>query len=450
MLEDIRGGVRILRWGTDILRDQRHVAKDCHKIQSEKLRDLVRHAYDNVDFYRQKYDAAGIRPEDIQSVDDIHKLPIVTKDDIRLNFPILAKTMMAQDCKVFGTTGSTGSPLKIYRQDIPIALPLPKGIISKLIGPLVRQGGRMRLMTILVTTEGAVENLANQTFESIPQLGTLSKLFLDALDDPQDQLEAIRKFQPNILITYPSVLRNVAALCREEGVILSKPQIIVYSAEMMDAHAKKLVGEVFEGELIEVYGSTEGEIMAIECFKHQGMHIQSEAAILEILQDGVPCPPGVSGQVMVTNLRNMACPIIRYAGLGDTAVLSARKCSCGSTLPLLEKVEGRIADSLVLADKRMVHPFRLTLALEHIPSMNRFQIIQETLSRVRVLVVSDNHRHGALQSPFAEGQQSWSMIVNNLTSLLGNNVSITVEEVSDIPRLHGAPNHPIVRSMVQR
>ena len=123
----------ILSYVQDLLLEEQMIQENYQAIQSDRLVSLVKHAYDNVDFYRKKYDAAGIRPEDIKSVDDICRLPLVTKEDLKVNFPILANNLTAKDCQVFGTTGSTGSPLKIYRQNGPSPVPyiqelLPKGI----------------------------------------------------------------------------------------------------------------------------------------------------------------------------------------------------------------------------------------------------------------------------------------------------------------------------------
>ncbi|MDY6966937.1 MAG: AMP-binding protein, partial [Halobacteriota archaeon] len=388
---EIKDGLRMLVWIRELMKEQRLLAKDYRKLQDERLRALVTHAYENVDFYREKYDAAGVTPDDIKSVEDIGKLPIVTKDDLKKNTPILARNIDPQDCEISATSGSTGSPIEIYHEkESPWALPYPSGIMPKLARSFFESGGKIKMMTIFVTPDEAVESQVIGLLKGMPRSRALHIKGVDALDDPQVHLDAIMEFKPNLLTTYPSVLKNIAILCKEQGIVPPQPNVLPLSSEVLDSHTKKIITEVFKGDLMNAYGATEVEVIAIECMKHEGMHVQCGNVVLELLKDGEPVPPGEPGEVVVTNLRNRATPIIRYSGLGDFAALSPKKCSCGYALPLLEQVDGRKADSIVLSDKSIIHPFNLTLALEHVPSIAKFQVIQETEDRVKVLVVAES------------------------------------------------------------
>jgi len=441
-------GLEILSWVRDLISEQRRMAKGYQKIQDERLRALVEHAYENVDFYRQKYDAACVTPDDIKSVEDISKLPMVTKDELRKNSPIIAKNIDPKDCEITATSGSTGSPIEIYvEKKNPWAIPCPSGTFSKVALPFLKNFGKIKMMTLLVTPDEAVETQVIDSIIALPRTRAFHIKVIDALEDPSVQLKALMEYKPEIVATYPSVLKNLSILCQEEGIVPHQPNLLALAAEVLDSHTEKVITEVFKGDFLNTYAATEAEVIAIECMKHQGMHIQYGNVVLELLKDGEPVPHGEPGEVVVTNLRNRATPIIRYSGLCDVAVISTKKCSCGNSLPLLERVEGRKADSIILSDKRIIHPFKLTLALEHVPSMAKFQIIQETVNNLKVFVVNDNGSNKDTVSPFVEGGPSWNMITDNLKSLLGEDVSVIVEEVEDIPR-SSAGSHAVVRSLV--
>jgi len=427
-----------------------------HEEQSERLTTLVRHAYDNVAMYRKKYDEAGVKAEDIESVDDIHKLPFITKDDLRSSFPdgLLAKNIDPKDCYIVGTSGSSGSPVRIYRDIVPGHLaPFTVLMNPKIWSPWVGVDTAKKVeivMGIIVLAEYSFEKEMLKMFRESPWIPNESFRILDALLDPREHLRVFQELKPNVLFGYPSALKNLAIVALEDDVELHQPLFFVTAGEVLDGHTRKIISSMFKGTLFDIYGATEGNTIAFECLKHEGLHVAPRRVILELLDDdGNPVPPGVPGRVVVTDLTNMSTPIIRYIGLGDVAVWAGRQCSCGIRWPLLERVGGRIVDSFVLPDKRLIHPFRLTHALEIIPQIAKFQLIQEELDKMRVLVVEEKGKIQESPSPFLEGGTHWNMIKESLGEILGEGMHITIDLVDDIPRFP-AMSHAVVRSLVDR
>ncbi len=433
-----------------------------HELQGERLKAIVRHAYENVELYREKYDEVGVKPEDIKSVDDIHKLPVITKEDLVRNFPhgIVAKNIPAANYQVVSTSGSTGMPIKIYkdkgqlaktygeRDSLAVAIFSLIGTPEKLLQVYTPEGEKRGLMVIIVPDRGSLEQMISQ--ETIRLSTFVPRFFevLNALDDPREHLSALERLRPDMLFTYPSVLKNMAILAQEEQIRVPQLKLLITAAEVLDSHTRKVISQTFEGELINYYGATEANIIALECTKHEGLHVQCNRVVLEILKDGKPAPPGSPGKVVITDLRNRSTPIIRYSGLGDVAVLSDKECSCGNKFPLLKQIEGRVVDSLILPNKQVIHPYSLTLSLEHVPSIAKFQVIQERMDKVRVLIVP--RKNELEEGLFREGEQLWSMVMENFRKLLGEDVHITIEQMEDIPGSLGLHYQPIVRSLVKK
>jgi len=416
------------------------VARDparLRRYQERRLAALVRHASARVPLYRRRFQAAGLRPEEIRSLDDLARIPILSKQELRTapRHEILAEGVRPEDCFLVETSGSTGEPTRLYKdRDALLSLGAWTAPFN-----ISRWVGRRawRLMTLLVRHERTLEA---GLVRSLPRF-LLRVHEGDALAPPEVQVEMLNRARPQLLITYPSVLRNLAVLVKERQLFVHQPAAIALSAEVFDAPTRRLAGEVFAtSALVNAYGCTEAGLVALECHQHRGLHVIGTRAIVEVLRDGRPAAPGESGEVVVTDLTNFASPILRYAGLGDVAVWSAARCTCGRVLPLLEVIEGRRVDAFVLPDGRIVHPYHLTLAIEHIEGVHRYQIIQETPDRVRVLVVG----------PAGDGGRTRQATVDALTAILGPAVQILVDPVTSIPATPGEPAPRTVRSLVPR
>jgi phenylacetate-CoA ligase len=135
------------------------------------------------------------------------------------------------------------------------------------------------------------------------------------------------------------------------------------------------------------YGCEEVSLIACECQRHDGLHVNADGVYVEILRDGRPADPGETGSIVVTDLTNRAMPLLRYQ-VGDVAVLSERQCPCGRGLPLLERLEGREADYVVTPAGEMISGISLTenFALQ-VPGIAQFQIVQESVQRFRFRIV---------------------------------------------------------------
>jgi len=421
------------------------------RFQEERLHEIVKHAYDNVAVYHRKWRRAGVHPDDIRTLADLKKLPITTKDDLRQSpaGDIRARNLRDKDCFVLSTSGSTGSPARFYvdegRALTDFALSLPKymagmppvGAMSVLRDFLLRR--HITFMAIVVTRE----YLYHQMF------WLMKHTVVDSLEPPEVHIRAINTKKPRYLSTYPSTIRNICITAREKGITMHQPQVILVSGEVVDPPLRDLVRRTFGVNPLDVYGSTEIGYAAAECARHEGMHVFSWKVMVELLdEDGQEVPAGQTGRVVVTDLFTRATPIIRYDGLGDYAVRKGEPCSCGSGLPLLARVEGRVVDTVVLPDGQTVHPYNLTLALEDTPYLSKFQIRQERPDYVRVLLVKDKTPEADAVS-FAHDGALGREVLGRFDRILKHQAKVDLVTVEDIPVRPGSRKYPTVISLVK-
>jgi phenylacetate-CoA ligase len=418
----------------------------CAGSKDKRLSGMVEHAYRHVPLYREKYNRAGISPTDIKGLDDLQRLPVITKQDLVDGYPdkIMAANLKAQDCIMVATSGSTGSPLRMYAE--------PPMVISGLLEGLLRVKRTARQMginmgphvaSITITSPHSLEAVLTDKMEKMPSFLSRSYHKADALLSPAAHIEFLNRYQPEMLFTYPSVMRNIAVAVREGTQDVHQPRLIVLSGELLTENTRHAIAAAFQAPILNSYISTEGGAIASECPLHNGLHIDP-GVIVETLKDGRPATSGEPGQVVVTSLKKYATPIIRYAGLGDVAVLSSERCPCGNPHTLMKVIGGRVVDSLVKADGAIIHPFSLTLALEHIPLIASFRIIQESLAEVRVLVVPEK----AAVDAFGHNGALAARIKQNLTDIIGTGVDVMVETVPFIPDDGTVFNRGVVISRV--
>ncbi|MFA4839276.1 MAG: hypothetical protein WC703_07370 [Candidatus Neomarinimicrobiota bacterium] len=412
--------------------------------QISRLKTILAHAYRNVPLYRRKWDACGVRPEDFQTLEDLSKFPIVTKQDFRDEYPdgILAADFRKKWHHCLSTTGSTGSPVHVFydreRGFAEIAL-LSRSSIEKLFGSGLNEG-----LSIFIKNRSSIESLTTMEFRQA------DRMIVDALGPVVMHIAEINRRKPHYLLTYPSVLLNIAQKVQEDDIHIFQPEFICTTGESMTPTSFRAIRAVFTGEFCDCYATTEVGCIAITCFNQTGFHIFSYKVVVEITDDdGKILPVGRPGAVVLTDLYNMATPIIRYSGVGDISRLSAKTCSCVMrNLPMLESIEGRAIDSVILGNRRVVHPYRLTLALQDIQSIRQFQIRQETLTDFRVLIVLESYKSPTATDEIEEKiRQS---VLRQLTAILGKTARIRLEFVREIPAEFQTHKHSTVVSLIGR
>jgi phenylacetate-CoA ligase len=273
--------------------------------QNERVRELVRYAYDHVELYRRKWDEARVHPDQILTRRDLNKLPITTKDDLRTSdlSEILSRGQDPQDHYVISTSGSTGSPLRFhidpYKAMLETALSIPKYLVGiPPVSPwrairdfLIRRD--IAFMAIVLPGD----YLYHQMF------WMMKHTVVDSLESAHVHISRINRRCPQVLYTYPSTLRHICAAAREKRMTMHRPDAILVVGEMVDIHLRESVREVFGTELYDIYGATEGGHIAAECACHKGLHVLDIKVILELLdENGDEVQAGEVGQVVVTDL----------------------------------------------------------------------------------------------------------------------------------------------------
>ena len=427
---------------------------ELERFQLERLKETVAYAYAHVGLYRRKWQQAGVGPGDIKTLADIRKLPVITRDDLRYGGPedILSRQFEPRQCWPVGTSGSTGSPVRLFVDSRKALLDCAVNLPQHLAGQrsvtaasgfrdwLLRRD--IQLMAIVVDEQRAYESLYGRVFRK------MRHTIVDSLLPAQEHVAAINRKRPAFLMTYPSVLRNICIAVETGGLRIHQPKVIMVMGEVLDMSLRSRVQRIFSAELMDVYGSTEVGLIAATCPAQTGLHLLAWKVLVELLDEqGMEVAPGRTGRVVVTDLFSRATPIIRYAGLGDYAVRKLECCPCGMSLPLLARVEGRMVDSVVLPCGRLVHPYHLTLALEDIPHISKFQIRQERRDHIRVLLVRDTHRWAA-ETSFDHDSELGRRIRERFGRILGDQIRIDLDTVPDIPRRPGSHKFATVLSMV--
>ena len=357
-----------------------HMKKaDLVEHQNKCLRRVVRHAYDSVPFYRRKYDEAGVKPEDIKTVEDLSKLPIISKSDIRQSMnDVISSDYSVDSLRVLSTSGSTGQPLHVYISKAEDGFRKAKHLRAN-----YSCGHKFSNRWLTVTSPSHFSEVSGIQM----RLRFYSPKFVSVFWDADKQLSVIGKFKPEILDGYSSSLSLLAREVRKKGVSGINPRIIFGGAELIDDVSRNVIEEVFEAPFYDQYATIEFERMAWQCPERLGYHIDADSLIMQgVDEGGDEVAAGERGEIVCTSLFNFAMPLIRYR-VGDVGVFSDEDCPCGRTLPLLKRIEGRCDSLLVLPDGRVLSPRAITVAMGSFrlnKYIEQFRIVQETKDCIEI------------------------------------------------------------------
>jgi phenylacetate-CoA ligase len=345
--------------------------------QTIKLKKLVEHAYTTVPFYKQLYQSSGLHPNDIQSIEDISKIPVIDKDLLAKNSyeNLLSRNYNKHDLIPVKTAGSNGSPYLFY-----IDNSFDQFRKAQFIRPYITNGKKLFDHSVCFTVSKSILTKWYHRFGLMQE----SRIFTG--DDVNNQIETLKNIKPDVIMGYGSVLSLLANKIIDESISIKNPRLIFTDSELLMPDMRENIEKAFGTKVIDIYGTFETDNIAYECHTHQGYHIAIDCVIMEFLNDRKPVDEGEDGEITVTVLNNFGMPFIRY-NLHDIGSYSNKNCTCGRTFPLMNQVKGRASDYMIKEDGTKFSVFSLGRFASLAPNVYEYQIIQENFNLFALFIV---------------------------------------------------------------
>lgn len=363
-----------------MLRNERRGRDAIRRIQNDAFLRLWRHAYSNVPFYRDLYLLHGISIDDIRTLEDIGKLPVVSKEQLRSAAASGNLWGDTGDCYRVETSGSSGDPFRFY-----VSQSDNQWRKAQYLLPYV-SSGRRPWDSVL-----HLKDCVSSRRTWFHALGLFNETQMLANTAVADQYNVLTDLKPNHLQGYPSVLRLLALHIMGDG-LPCPPLIKVFTdSELLLPETRSLLQRAFRTDVVDVYGSFETDNIAYECALHNGYHFVEDSVIVETVTGIDYQPTEGSGELVCTVLHNTVTPFIRY-NLGDLVQILSEPCACGRQSTRLSVLNGRSNDLIRLADgsKRNAMPLIRYCATQFLSFVKEFQIRQLSEDRFEVLLVQSN------------------------------------------------------------
>lgn len=370
----------------NLIKDQFQPYELLMENQMCQLKSMISFAYNNVPYYNKLFKKLNLVPEDIKKLEDLEKLPILTKGIIRNNWedfkPINLHKMKSYH---YTTSGSTGTPFK-YR-------------LSKfdrfLSGAMCYRGwsyGGYELGDKIVFLAGsslgvgAKSSIITKANEFIRNIKMLSSYDMDH-NNMNKYVGTINSLEPNFINGYASSVYFLANYIKDNDLKIHPPSAIFVTAEKLFPIMRKTIQDVFSCEVFDGYGLNDGGVSAYECEEHNGLHINTERSLMEVVNDdGTQIIEG-QGSILATSLYNYAMPFIRY-DTGDNGYIIGNDCSCGRNHKLLKEVMGRQQEILKTPEGKYIHGGFFSHIFWEIEGVKEFQIIQKKLDTIVINIVA--------------------------------------------------------------
>ena len=415
--------------------------EEMKKLQNEKLVKAINYTYENSAFYKKRFDEAGIKPEDIKSIEDLRKIPFTTKQDFTDNYPFgLFARPMKDIVRIHASSGTTGKPKVVgyTKHDMEIW--------SDLIARLVVMAG------------GSNEDIAQVAFgyglftggfglhQGLEKVGVT--VVPMSSGNTEKQIMLLRDFGATILVATPTYALHIAETIEEMNVPKEEIKLKIGMfggeghTEEMRAVLEKKLGIIST----ENYGLSEvmGPGVAGECIYKKGLHIAEDCFIIEIInpETGEPVPDGELGEVVITTLEKEGIPILRYR-THDISYIISEPCACGRTSRRLAKMQGRTDDMLIIKGVN-VFPSQVEsvlLGIDHISPY--YQLIVSKKGYTDQLEIKVELADDSLLESFGQLEALEKEIQHKLHVVLGLVAKIRLVAPKSIERTTGKAKHVI-------
>jgi phenylacetate-CoA ligase len=413
----LREGKVFRRMLSELEESQWYSEQELKALQREKLKIIVAHAYKNVPYYKRLFDKLHLKPFDIKDEDDLRKLPIISKKDVLANpDDFLARNMHKHFLRVVFTSGTTGAPLKLYRDIHSI------NFDNAILRRQYRWAGLKDTDRKAVLRSTLVVNAKIRKPPFWRHDFSQNYIFLSAYHLSENNVgyyaREISRYRPDVLETVPSIGYLFAKLLDSKNLNLNFKYVFTTS-EVLSNDKRDFMHSKFKGRIFDYYGLAE-RVCTIGMCEKGAYHVNPEYGITEFLPLG---DGSGSFEIMGTSLNNFAMPLLRYR-TGDIAKVSLNTCPCGRNFESVESIEGRSTDKFfITSDGRRLSLLTGVLSI----SMNGLietQFIQEKVGAIIVKAVVD-HRYS---------ESDEAKLTTSIRNYIGNDTDINIEKVPSIPR----------------
>ena len=401
--------------------------------QLQQLSGLLSHAYENVPYYRRVFDERELKPEDIQVLSDIRKLPFLTREIVQQNLKDLnAQNYPENRFEYITTGGSTGIPLGFYYEKR-----VSRAREWAFIRTLWDRLGYRFTDRCVILRGNVIPSADDGRFWQRSFFGRWLVLSTYHMTDDNlsGYIQKIREFKPRFIQAYPSTITILARYMKMHDVEpFPTVKAILCGSENLYLWQRDLLEEVFGCRVYSWYGNSEQVVLAGECEVNQHYHIFPEYSIVEIIgKDDKPVRgEGEMGEVVATGLNNWLCPLIRYRTM-DLAIPANNTCGCRREYPLLRKVEGRTHEFIITKSGRVISMTVFCMGSGVCDNIREFQFIQEKSGEVIfTMVKSDSFTDLNLEK-----------IREYLNWKLGDDVDLIIRFVDSIPSTNSG-KHPFI------
>lgn len=391
---------------------QYYSRRELDKYQDFKFRKLIKHAYNDVRFYRIWFKEHNYFPNDFKTVSDIKKLPILTKEIIRKNYSdLISLNSKKYKPKSSMTSGITGIPFKFL---------LDKRARIKEQASYFRQWriNNIKFTDRIAILRGTLVN-KNQNKNSSLYKYYNKSIHFNTFHMNKENCEKIiikmLEFQPHLLRVYPMALFILSQYIKKYDIEFPKLKMIHFSSESYTQFHRDFIKQQFNCPILDRYGQSEIVLNAFECKPENGYHIEEENNIIELLdKNNENVSKGEIGRIVGTNLHNYSMPLIRYS-TEDLAIKGSNDCSCGRHTKKLNSIQGRILDQIITEDKSVIsgisfyHYWKHRIG-EKVKNIRYSQIIQPKIDEIIVIVLPEK----------AYSKTDENLILKELKILLGN------------------------------
>ncbi len=404
------------------------------KLQSKRLQSTVRYEYDNVQFYRERMDASGVKPEDIRGVQDLHLLPFMEKDDLRNGFPFgLLAVPKEQIVRIQGSSGTSGNPIVAGYTENDV------DVWTEMVARALTALGCSKESIVQVAYGYGLFTGGLGLHQAASRIGAM--VIPMSSGNTQRQLIMMKELGTTILCCTPSYAAFLGETARDMGILSQlKLKSGCFGGEPWSEKMREKLEALLGIDARDIYGLSEiaGPGVSFECKEKNGLHINEDHVIAEVIdtESGKALPYGSSGELVMTTITKTGQPMLRYR-TRDICTLDDKPCPCGRTMMRMSRLAGRTDDMLIIRGVN-VFPGQIESVLAGISGVApHYLLVADREASLDNLEVRIELTEEMFSDTVSQIQALSNLISSQIKSVVGIQADVKLVPPRSLPRSEG-------------